>query len=214
VRLPERQHNGKLEGKKLFALRTIIINVRALFALSLLPIGSIAFAAHEYDIALDENLTTMTVVARFDRAISYVSARSRYAGRYLQDAGSWPPGRLLLDGAASTVDAASGAVKENAADSMTAHHGFHLKERLGDSHAAVGLQVVNMCAQVCGLLGVGQFVGGCGLPCARPRFWHLGRSAFNAGGVASVTEPQVRTLAQSLPRISLDFALSEAHYQQ
>ena len=86
TRLPEREHNGKRVCKKHSALRTIIINVRLLLALSLLSIGSTASAAHQYDITLDEGLDTMTVVARFDRPVNYIAARSRHAGGYLRDA--------------------------------------------------------------------------------------------------------------------------------
>ncbi|MDH4126387.1 MAG: hypothetical protein OEV69_12205 [Gammaproteobacteria bacterium] len=67
-------------------MRTIIINVRTLLAIWLLLTACAARAAHEYSFALDEKLSTMAVVARFDRAIDYVSARSSDAGRYLRDA--------------------------------------------------------------------------------------------------------------------------------
>lgn len=83
---PEREHNGKCVREKLFALRTIIINVRSIFALCLSLTDGVAHAAHDYRITLDEKLSTMSVVARFDRPVNYVSARSSLAGRYLRDA--------------------------------------------------------------------------------------------------------------------------------
>ena len=96
VRLPERQHNGKRVRKKHSALRTIIINVRPILALALLPFGCCAFAAHEYDIALDESLRSMTVVAHFDRPAHYIAARSRYAGAYLRHAEDCDSGQPLV----------------------------------------------------------------------------------------------------------------------
>ncbi|MGI9272532.1 MAG: hypothetical protein ACR2QT_12210 [Woeseiaceae bacterium] len=42
-----------------------------------------ASGAHQYTISVDDNLQKMTVEARFDRPIDYISARSRYAPRYL-----------------------------------------------------------------------------------------------------------------------------------
>jgi hypothetical protein len=76
-------------------LRTIIINRPYLLALTLLGICATASAAHEYDIALDQSLNNMTVVARFDRPVNYIAARSRYAGRYLREASDCDSGLPL-----------------------------------------------------------------------------------------------------------------------
>lgn len=86
VDVPEREHNGKCVREKLFALRTIIINVRTILAIFLLLTDGAVQAAHDYSITLDEKLSTLSVIARFDRPVDYVSARSSLAGRYLRDA--------------------------------------------------------------------------------------------------------------------------------
>lgn len=57
-----------------------------MLGMSLLLAWSITSAAHEYTISIDKNLQNMSVEARFDRPIDYISARSRYAPRYLDDA--------------------------------------------------------------------------------------------------------------------------------
>ena len=73
-------------------MRTIIINnqrVRAiasgLLGASLLVMSTAGIAAHEYTITVDKELKVMTVEARFDRPIDYISARSRYAPRYVRN---------------------------------------------------------------------------------------------------------------------------------
>ena len=91
--VPEREHNGKCEHTKHRTLRTVIINNQRLRAISTGLLGTslfiawtVTFAAHEYTIRVDKKLQNMQVEARFDRAIDYISARSRYAPRYLRNA--------------------------------------------------------------------------------------------------------------------------------
>jgi len=52
----------------------------------LLPFFSAVSAAHIYNIAISDDLATMTVEARFDRPIKSISARSQDAGQYLREA--------------------------------------------------------------------------------------------------------------------------------
>jgi hypothetical protein len=52
-------------------------------------------AAHQYTITVDDKLGLMTVEARFDRPIDYISARSRYAKNFLRDARDCDNGRKL-----------------------------------------------------------------------------------------------------------------------
>jgi len=93
MHLTEPEHNGKCVGKKQATLRTIIINNQRipahmpfLIIASLLLACTAVSAAHTYTIAIDDDYETMTVEARFDRAIDDISARSRYANRYLRNA--------------------------------------------------------------------------------------------------------------------------------
>lgn len=79
-------------------MRTIIISkqrqdsppasVAAAFLLGLLllSVWTAAPAAHEYTISVAKDLASLTVIAKFDRRIDYISARSHSAARYLRDA--------------------------------------------------------------------------------------------------------------------------------
>lgn len=93
MHLTEPEHNGKCVRTKQSTLRTIIINnqriailVPILLGVSLLLAATAVSAAHTYTIAIDDDYETMTVEAHFDRSIDGISARSRYANRYLRNA--------------------------------------------------------------------------------------------------------------------------------
>jgi hypothetical protein len=66
-----------------------------LLVVSMLCGWGTASVAHDYTISLDATLTTMTVAARFDRPVDYISARSRYARRYLHDVRDCDTGEKL-----------------------------------------------------------------------------------------------------------------------
>jgi len=83
-------------------LRTIIINnqrIRLKFAAivssPLILLGTAAFAAHSYAIDVSDDLSTMTVEARFDRPINSITARSQDAGKYLRDAEDCDSGKQI-----------------------------------------------------------------------------------------------------------------------
>ena len=83
-------------------MRTIIINdVRPRATLSLLgillfaPPVTVAGETHRYTVTVDERLTRLTVEARFDRATTDLSARSRLAPRYLLAARDCESGQTL-----------------------------------------------------------------------------------------------------------------------
>ncbi len=93
MHLTEPEHNGKCVRTKQSTLRTIIINNQRiailapiLLGVSLLLAATSVSAAHTYTIAIDDDYETMTVEAHFDRPIDDISARSRYANRYLRNA--------------------------------------------------------------------------------------------------------------------------------
>lgn len=68
--------------------RTVIRTLRPLLLGTLLAWASQAVAdkdVHQYRISVDDSLATMQVEARFDGPVSSVTARSRRAGRYLQE---------------------------------------------------------------------------------------------------------------------------------
>lgn len=72
-------------------MRTIIINKqritsRLVAGFCLLLTGSVASAAHRYDIVVTDDLASMQVEARFDRPVKSIHARSQDAGSYLRDA--------------------------------------------------------------------------------------------------------------------------------
>ena len=97
--VPERQHNGKCRRAKPPALRTIIISKRChppvLAAGLLIAAWSATPAAHLYTMTLDDELENMTVEARFDRPVDYISARSRYAPQFLRNARDCASGTAL-----------------------------------------------------------------------------------------------------------------------
>lgn len=83
-------------------MRTIIINnqrIRLKFAAivssPLILLGTAAFAAHSYAIDVSDDLSTMTVEARFDRPINSITARSQDAGKYLRDAEDCDSGKQI-----------------------------------------------------------------------------------------------------------------------
>jgi hypothetical protein len=89
---PELQHNGNYPAKKPSNLRTIIINNQRIWPFqltfvcaALILFSTAVFAAHHYDIVVADDFQTMTVEARFDRAIKSISARSQDAGQFLRD---------------------------------------------------------------------------------------------------------------------------------
>ena len=76
---------------KLPTLRTIIINNQSArrclpVGLCLLLFGTTASAAHNYEIAVSDDLAHMTVEAHFDRPVKSIYARSQDAGAFLRDA--------------------------------------------------------------------------------------------------------------------------------
>lgn len=100
---PERQHNGKCAAKTPSTLRTIIINKQrsirpppVIFFLALVSFCPVATAAHDYHIAVSDDLATMTVEARFDRPIDAISARSQDARQFLLEASDCENDKTLL----------------------------------------------------------------------------------------------------------------------
>ena len=63
--------------------------------MSLILAATATQAAHEYTITIDNKLRNMTVEARFDRPIKYISARSGYAQKFLREARDCNSGREL-----------------------------------------------------------------------------------------------------------------------
>lgn len=120
MRLSEREHNGKCLHTKLSILRTIIISKQRavagrssvlsaqLLGLSLLSVCTALHAAHEYTISVTDDLASMTVTARFDRAVDYVSARSSHATQYLRDVRDCDSGEKIASRGRALVLAKSG----------------------------------------------------------------------------------------------------------
>jgi len=63
--------------------------------MSLILAATTAQAAHQYTITIDNKLRNMTVEARFDRPINYISARSSYARKFLRGARDCSSGKEL-----------------------------------------------------------------------------------------------------------------------